>query len=429
MRRLFLLLFFFPLVFIALAEAQSPQVDVLRADGAISPPVARYIERGIKSAEDHNAVACIIELDTPGGVDTSMRDIVQYIVNAKIPVIVYVSPAGARAASAGTFITMAAHIAAMAPNTAIGAAHPVMAGGMELPEDMEEKVVNDAVAYIKSTAQSKGRNVEWAEKAIRESASATAEEAVDLNVIDLMASNTEELLSLVSGREVKLIDGTTVVLNTQNAALNYNRMNWAERFLLTLADPNVCSILFIIGLIGIAAEIFHPGMMIPGILGGVCLLLSLYGLTVLPVNIAGILLILLAIGLFVAEIFTPTFGVLTAGGVASLIFGSMILFSGKVFEVSLGPIIGLAVICGLLFFFLMGAVVRTQRRRGAIYGQESMIGKIAEAKTALNPKGTVLFDGERWGATSEEGRIEKGEEVVITQVSGLKLKVKKKEEK
>jgi membrane-bound serine protease (ClpP class) len=411
-------------------QATDSRIDVLQVKGTINPVLVDYISRGIKQAEDEGALAVIIQLDTPGGLDTSMRDIVKEIVNARVPIVVYVSPSGARAASAGVFITIAGHIAAMAPNTAIGAAHPVAIGeGGEaaMSKTMEEKVLNDAAAYIRSIAEAHGRNMEWAEKAVRESVSATEKEALELNVIDLVASNLEDLITQLDGREVILLDGSVVTLNTQGATINYVKMKLTEDFLYTLADPNIAFILLSLAMLGITVEIFNPGLIFPGVLGGISLLLAFYSLGVLPVNYAGVLLIVLAFGLFIGEVLTTTFGIFTAGGIISLVIGSLMLFKGAspVFQINPWLIATVTIIIASLFAFIINRVIAAHRRQ-ATTGREELVGKTAVVKVALDPEGTVFFKGERWEAVSDKGRIEPGEEVIITKVEGLKLWVTKK---
>jgi len=412
------------------AEAASSRIDVLHAEGVINPVLVDYIERGINQAEEDNAIACIIQMDTPGGLDTSMRDIVKDIVSAEVPVVVYVSPAGARAASAGVFITMAAHVAVMAPNTAIGAAHPVAIGteGEEgMSETMEEKVVNDAAAYIRSIAEAHGRNMEWAEKAVRESVSATEQEALELNVIDMVAPDLDSLVSQLDGRQVTMLGGSVVTLHTQGATINHIKMNTIEDFLYAITDPNIAYILLSLATLGIMAEIFNPGLIFPGVVGGICGLLAFYSLGMLPVNYAGVLLVVLAFGLFIAEVFTETFGLFTAGGITSLVIGSLILFKGgPLFQVNPWLITTVAVIIAALFAFVISRVIRAHRRQAST-GREELIGKTAVVKVALEPEGTVFYKGERWAATSDKGRVEPGEAVIITKVDGLKLYVIRKE--
>ena len=414
-------------------QAANPPVVVLEVKGTINPVLVDYIERGIEQAEDDNAVACIIQLDTPGGLDTSMRDIVKEIVNARVPVVVYVSPSGARAASAGVFITMAGHVAAMAPNTAIGAAHPVAIGTegeAAMSEEMEEKVVNDAAAYIRSIAEAHGRNMEWAEKAVRKSVSATEQEALELNVIDMVAPDLDSLITQLDGRQVTMLDGSVVTLHTQGATINHLKMNTIEEFLFLIADPNIAYILLSLAMLGIMAEIFSPGLIFPGVVGAICLLLAFFSLGMLPVNWAGILLIVLALGLFVGEVLTTTFGLFTAGGITALVIGSLILFKGggPLFQIDPWLIATVAILAAGFFAFALQRVIRAHRRQ-AYTGREELIGKTAVVKVALEPEGTVFFKGERWTAISEKGQVEPGEEVIITKVDGLQLYVTKKENK
>jgi len=411
-------------------EAASSRIDVLHAEGVINPVLVDYLERGIEQAEDDNAIVCIIQMDTPGGLDTSMRDIVKDIVNARVPVVVYVSPAGARAASAGVFITIAAHVAVMAPNTAIGAAHPVAIGteGEEgMSETMEEKVVNDAAAYIRSIAEAHGRNMEWAEKAVRESVSATEQEALELNVIDMVAADLDSLVSQLDGRQVTMLGGNIVTLHTQGATINHIKMNTMEDFLYAISDPNIAYILLSLATLGIMAEIFNPGLIFPGVVGAICGLLAFYSLGMLPVNYAGVLLVVLAFGLFIAEVFTTTFGLFTAGGITSLVIGSLILFKGgPLFQVNPWLITTIVIIITALFAFVISRVIRAHRRQAST-GREELIGKSAVVKVVLEPEGTVFYKGERWAAISDRGRVEPGETVIITRVDGLKLYVTKKE--
>jgi membrane-bound serine protease (ClpP class) len=409
--------------------ANSSQIDVLHVKGAITPPLVDYIRHGIDQAEENYAIACIIQLDTPGGLDTSMRDIVKDIVNAQVPVVVYVSPSGSRAASAGVFITMAAHVAAMAPNTAIGAAHPVAIGTegeAEISEAMEEKVVNDAAAYIRSIASAHGRNMEWAEKAVRESVSATEQEALELNVIDMVAPNLDALVAQLDGRQVTMLDGSMVTLDTQGASINSVKMSLIEDFLYAIADPNIAYILLSLAMLGLMVEISNPGLIFPGVVGGICLLLAFYSLGMLPVNYAGVLLIVLAFGLFIGEVLTTTFGLFTAGGITSLIIGSLILFKGgPLFQIDPWLIATVAILVGGLFAFILNQVIRAHRRQAST-GREELIGKTAVVKVALEPEGTVFLKGERWTAVSETGRVEPEETVIITKMDGLKLYVTKK---
>lgn len=410
-------------------RAAGPTIDILQVKGTINPVLVDYIRRGINRAEESNAIAIIIQLDTPGGLDTSMRDIVKNIVSARIPVAVYVSPAGARAASAGVFITVAAHIAAMAPNTAIGAAHPVSIGAegeAQMSSAMEEKVVNDAAAYIRSIAQAQGRNMEWAEKAVRESVSASEQEALKLNIIDTVATDLDDLIRQLDGRKVTMLGGAVVTLKTAGVPIRHVPMNTVEDFLYTISDPNIAYLLLSLGTLGIIAEIYNPGLIFPGVVGGISLLFGFYALGVLPVNYAGLLLIVLAFALFIAELFTPTFGLLTVGGLISLVLGSLILFKGgPLFSVNPGLIATVVVLIGGFLAFAIPRVVQIHHRQAST-GREELIGKTAVVKVALAPEGMVYFKGELWTAISEVGRIEPGEEVTISRVDGLKLHVTKK---
>jgi membrane-bound serine protease (ClpP class) len=411
-------------------QAQSPSIHVLTIKGTINPVLVDYVERGIKEAEDSGARAVVIQLDTPGGLDTAMRDIVKLIVNAYVPIVVYVSPSGSRAASAGVFITMAAHVAAMAPNTAIGAAHPVSIseqGEQAMSDTMEEKVVNDAAAYIRSIAEAHGRNMDWAEKAVRESVSATEQEALELNVIDIVATDLQDLIAKLEGRQVTLINGQVVTLHTADAVIVDAPMTTIENFLYTIADPNIAYLLLSIASLGIMAEIFNPGLIFPGIVGGISLLLAFYSLGVLPVNYAGILLIVLAIGLFIGELLSSTFGIFTIGGIVSLVAGSLMLFKGASPVFQINPWL-IAIVCTVITAGLTFIIQRTIHvyRKQAYTGREELIGKTAVVKAILNPEGTVFFKGERWTAISESGEIPVGKEVVIKRIDGLVLYVVKK---
>jgi membrane-bound serine protease (ClpP class) len=410
------------------AQAATPTIDVLHVEGAINPVLVDYIERGVKQAEEDNAVACVINIDTPGGLDASMRLIVQSILNAKVPIVVYI-PSGARAASAGFFITIAAHVAVMAPGTEIGAAHPVAMsaeGEAEMSEAMQEKVVNDAAAYAISIADSHGRNVEWAEKAVREAASLPAHQALELNVIDIITPNLDSLISQLDGWRVTMIDGSVVTLHTQGATIKEVKMNWVEGFLYAISDPNIAYILLSLAMLGLMVEITNPGLIFPGVVGGICGLLAFYSLGMLPVNYAGVLLIVLAFGLFIAEVFTTTFGLFTAGGITSLVIGSLILFKGgPLFQINPWLIAIVSIGIAALFAFVINRVIKAHRHQ-ATTGREELIGKTAVVKVALEPEGIVFFRGERWTAVSDKGRVEPGEEVIITKVDGLKLWVTKK---
>jgi len=410
----------------SLIGAASPTVEVLHVEGTIVPVIANYIDRGISQAEDENATVCIIELNTPGGLLGSTEEIVRKIMNADVPIVVYVSPKGAWAASAGTFITLSGHIAAMTPGTTIGAAHPVAAGGEEIPEDQMKKITEFSAKWMRTIAEERGRNMEEAELAVTESKSFTDVDALEHNLIDLRAENLGSLISQINGSKVTLANGQEVTINTAGYDTTRNEMNAVEKFLQTISDPNIAYILFTLATIGLITEISNPGMVFPGVVGGISLFLAFYSLGVLNAYWGGIALILLAVGLFIAEYFTPSFGLLTAGGVASLVMGSLILFSHTPgIEVNRGLIAGVTAGITAFAIFVVGAIIRGQRRRKAT-GAEGMIGKTAIARTPLDPTGTVLAQGELWTAASEGGRVAPGEEVIITKVEELKLRVAKK---
>ena len=409
-----------------LAAAGPTTVEVLSVDGTIVPVIADYIDRGISQAEVHNATVCIIELDTPGGLLDSTENIVQRIMNASVPVVVYVSPKGAWAASAGTFITLSAHIAAMTPGTTIGAAHPVAAGGEEIPEDQMKKIVEFSAKWMRTIAEERGRNIEEAELAVTQSKSFTDVDALENNLINLRAENLADLIAQINGWNVTLAGGQEVVIDTTNHSSTRNEMNDVEKFLHAISDPNIAYILLTLATIGLITEISNPGLILPGVAGGISLFLAFYSLGVLDAYWGGILLILLAMGLFIAEFFTHSFGLLTIGAIASLVMGSLILFSGTPeVELNKGLIAGVTAGVTAFAFFVIGAIVRGQRRR-KVTGPEGMIGEIAIARTPLDPTGTVLAQGELWTATSEGGQVAPGEEVIISRVEGLKLWVTKK---
>jgi len=429
-RTLILLVGLFLVITIPIRAQATSRIDVLTVKGTINPVLTDYINRGIEQAEETGAHAVIIQMDTPGGLDTAMRDIIQTIINARVPVIVYVAPAGSRAASAGTYITLAAHVAVMAPNTSIGAATPVQLGGgeAEMSEELKRKIINDAISYIRDLASRHNRNADWAERAVREGISAGSQEALDLNVVDMVSPDLNALVAELDGRQVTLISGQEITLSTQGAFLNYIDMTIIEDLLYTIADPNIAYLLLSLAMLGIMVEIFNPGLIFPGVVGAISLLLAFFSLGVLPVNWAGVLLIVLAFGLFVGEVLTTTFGLFTAGGVVSLVIGSLILFQGAspVFRVDPWLIAGVTLSITGVIAFVINRAIRAHRKQ-ATTGREELIGKRALVKTALNPEGSVFYKGELWSATSEGGTIEPGQEVIITKVDGLTLHVVKKQ--
>jgi len=409
------------------AHAQNNTVVVISVKGPIVPVIADYIDKGISRAEDANAAVCIIELDTPGGLLSSTEEIVQKIMNAHVPVVVYVSPRGAWAASAGTFITLSANIAVMAPGTTIGAAHPVSGSGEAIPEDEMKKIVEFSAKWMKTIAQERGRNLEEAQLAVTESKSFTDVDALDANLIDLRADNLESLLSQINSREVTLASGAIVTINTTGYETIRVEMSFVEKFLLTISDPNIAYILMSIAMLGIMAEIFNPGLIFPGIVGGICLLMAFYSLGVLPVNYAGILLIVLAFGLFIGEVLTPGFGLFFGGGMVSLIMGSLLLFQGAplLFKVDWWLIAVVSIVLALGLGFIIQRAVKIHRKQ-VTTGREELIGKTATVREALAPQGTIFFKGELWTAFSEEGEIKAGEEVSIKRLDGLTLYVTRK---
>ena len=416
------------LFFISLPAEAGKVVEVLKIEGTISPVSAHRLDEALKSALEDKAQCLIVQLDTPGGLDKSMRQMVRAIMNSEIPVVVYVSPKGARAASAGVFITLASHIAVMAPGTNIGAAHPV-AMGVGMDEEMKEKVVNDASSYIKSIAQKRGRNVEWAEKAVRESSSITNEEALKLGVIDFIAEDIPDLLKKLEDRKVKTPKGL-LVLRTKGVELRFVKASFRERFLQTLADPNLAYILLMVGTWGIILEFFHPGVMLPGIVGGICLILSLFALQILSFNLAGLLLIILAIILFILEVKVPSYGALTIGGIVALTLGSLMLIdpSALYISISLSYIIPIVAITTSFFVFIISYALKAQFKK-PVTGLEGMVGEVGIAKSDLNPDGKVQVHGEIWNALVQlNGEvIKKGEKVEVVRTEGMKLIVKKRE--
>jgi membrane-bound serine protease (ClpP class) len=409
------------------AQTDSPTVDVLHADGTINPVLADYIERGINQAEEDNATVCIIQLDTPGGLLGSTEEIVISIMNADVPVVVYVSPKGAWAASAGVFITLSANIAAMTPGTTIGAAHPVSAGEEELSEEEMQKITEFSAKWMQTIAEDRERNAEEAQLAVTESKSFTDVEALEFNLIDLRADTLEILISQIDGWQITKADGSVITINTQGATVKEINMSAIEGFLLAITDPNIAYILLSLAILGITVEIFNPGLIFPGITGAIAGLLAFYSLGMLPVNYAGILLMVLAFGLFIAEAFTPTFGLLTAGGITSLVIGSLILFKGgPLFQVNIGLIIVVAVFFAAFLAFVINRIVAAHRRQAAT-GREELLGKTATVRTTLNPEGTVFYEGEIWTAILDQGQSEPKEEVIIKKFDGLKLYVTKKD--
>jgi membrane-bound serine protease (ClpP class) len=415
-----------------LAHAQGgAHVNVLTVNGAIDTWVDGYINRGISAAEQDGAQAAIIVLNTPGGALGAMQSITTRMLNARVPVVVFVSPQGAWAGSAGTFITLAANIAAMAPGTTIGAAHPVSGSGQNISSDEREKVTNFSVSIIQNIARQRGRNAEWAGNAVKNSLAATAQEALEQKVIDLIANDLNDLLNKIDGKTVKTAAGE-ITLHTQRAGIVNFDMNLPEIFLHTLVDPNLALILLQIGLLAIAVELYNPGATIPAIVGGICLVLAFVALGNLPVNWGGVILIVLSVIVFIVDVKLNSV-VLTGGGLAMFILGALLLFtpftppSPTMPEVSVSPVVvlGLGGAMAAFFLFILGAAVRG-RNFPVLTGPQTLVGAAGIATTDLTPHGTVQVRSELWTATAQEGTIQKGDSVKVVSIEGLRLKVVKK---
>ena len=407
-------------------QTEKEPVYTIEVDGIINPATAKFIIDSIDEATQQGAQCLIIQLDTPGGLMESMRIIVKKELASTIPIIVYVAPGGARAASAGVFVTMAANIAVMAPGTHIGAAHPVTLGGGEGKESktMTDKIVNDTVASIKNIAKTRGRNVDWGEKAVVKSVSITDEEALKLNVIDLIAPDIPTLLAKIDGRIVKF-DGVTRTLHTKGVQPKPIKMSWREKLLDVISNPQIAYYLLMLGGMGIFFELSNPGAILPGVVGGIFLILAFYALQVLPVNYAGLALILFAIILFIAEIKVVSHGLLAVGGIISLFLGSLMLFRSpaEYMRLSLSVIIPAVLVTSAFFIFAATMAIRARLKKPTT-GLEGLIGETGITSTSLAPEGKVSIHGEFWNAASD-GNIDKGEMVQVIGVTNLKLRVKK----
>jgi len=421
---LILCFIFFASTIPAHAQEKAP-VFVAEVEGIINPATAKFIIESIDQAVQEGGQCLIIELDTPGGLMDSMRSIVKKILSSPIPIIVYVGPSGARAASAGVFITISAHIAVMAPGTHIGAAHPVTLGaeGKE-SKTMSEKIVNDTVSYIKTIAKTRGKNVEWAEKAVRKSASITEEEALKLNVIDLISSDVQDLLTKIDGRVIKF-DGATRTLLTKGLQPRSIQMSWRYRLLDIISNPTIAYILLMLGIYGIFFELSNPGAILPGVVGGIFLILAFYALQMLPINFAGLALILFAIILFIAEIKVMSHGLLSVGGVISLFLGSLMLIENptEYMRISLSAIIPAVLVSGAFFTFAVTKAIKARLTKPTT-GMEGLVGEIGIVSTPIDPEGKVSIHGEFWNAVSDQ-KIEARGKVQVVGVTNLKLKVKK----
>ncbi len=403
------------------AQAEA-QVDVLEIEGAVTPIMISYIERGIRTAEEDGANALVIVLDTPGGQVDLMGEVVRTILQARVPVVIYVYPPGAYAASAGTLITLAGHVAAMAPGTTIGAASPVGGQGEDLGETLETKLKEDLKAQARALADRRGEEaVAWAESAIEEAKAATADEALEMGVIDFVATDLDDLLQQMDGFEVT-VQGQEVVLETAEARVEELPMTLVEQLLHIITNPTIAFILLTIGVNAILFELSSPGGYAAGIVGAICLLLAFYALGVLPVNYTGLIFIALAFVLFVVDLKAPTHGVLTVGGVVSLVAGALLLFNSPLYRVSLSAIVSVAVVTGLFFAFALTKVIQS-RRKPATTGREGLVGRWGTARTRLDPEGSVLVQGELWRSTAVDGPIEAGERVKVVGVDGFSLRV------
>ncbi len=412
----------------------------LEINDVIGPATADYIERNLQKAIDNRAKAVLITMDTPGGLDVSMRQVIKQIIASPIPVISYVAPSGARAASAGTYILYASHIAAMAPATNLGAATPVQIGGFSgfgddkdsinkekeknkpLTDPMSHKIVNDAAAYIRGLARMHGRNEHWAELAVREAASLSAEEALQLNVIDIVATDVTDLIQQLQGRKV-IISGKELNLKIEQVEIKKIKPDWRSQFLAVITNPSIAYVLLMIGIYGLVLEFSNPGSIVPGTVGGICLLLALYALQLLPVNYAGMGLILLGIALMTAESFVPSFGILGLGGVVAFVIGSVILMDTDMpgFGIDLGLIAGFALSSALFFIIAIGLLLKS-RHSPIVSGKEEMLGSVGTVLDDFSGTGRVRIHSENWQASCDRS-LYKNEKVKVTAIDGLVLRV------
>jgi membrane-bound serine protease (ClpP class) len=411
-------------VFAQSKDTATPHVDLIAIDGSINPAVDDFIREGIARAKNNGARALIVQLDTPGGLLTSTRTIVKEMLGAQVPVMVWVGPSGAGAGSAGVFITLAAHVAAMAPGTNIGAAHPVAGSGQEVKGVMGEKIENFTASFSESIAQKRGRNAEWAIQAVRKSVAITETDALKKNVIDIVAKDVDDLLKQADGRKVDL-DGKPHVLALKDAKINRYQMSLKQKVLNILADPNIAYILMMAGLLGLYMEFSHPGVIFPGVAGAICLLLALASFQLLPLNYTGLTLIALGVGLLVAEMFVPSFGVLGVGGIIALAFGSLLLFDTENSDLIVDKSIVFTAVAtvGAIMLALSYLVFRTQQVKPAM-GMDALVGTVGEVRMALAPAGQIFVRGEYWNARADSP-IEVNAKVEVIGYDGMMLKVRR----
>src|SRR6266849_5402724 len=394
-------------------------IDVHQVEGVINPVVVEYMTDSIRRAEDARAEAVIFQLDTPGGLVDSTREIVKDLLNANVPTVVYVAPSGARAASAGTFITMAGHVAAMAPGTNIGAAHPVSGEGKDIEGDMRQKAENDLAAFARSIAEKRRRNAEWAEKAVRESVAVTEVEAREQRVIDVIAEDIPDLVKQLDGRQVTLVQGT-VTLHTEGATVRVQQMTWRQRLLAALSHPQIALMLLSLGSIGLLVELYNPGLIFPGVVGALALLLAFYSLQTLPINYTGLLLIGLGMVMFILELKVTSFGMLILGGIVSMSLGALMLIDSpeEYLRIPLSTIVLVVGTTAGLFLFVVGAAVRSVGRK-PVSGREGMLGAIGTVRGRIEPTGTVFVHGTLWSARSA-APVEVGETVRVIGIQGMR---------
>lgn len=433
-RRLSLLLVLLGWALLVTGQGSENRGLLLEIDGPIGPATSNYLHQALEHAAPGTRLI-ILRMDTPGGLDSAMRDIIQDILSSPVPIVTYVAPSGARAASAGTYILYASHVAAMAPATNLGAATPVAIGmpkrpaaptsGEEsepAPDAGKQKLVNDAVAYIRGLAQSRGRNVEWAEKAVREAASLSAEEALAQGVIELIASDVSDLVKQLHGRTVT-VQGQERVLDTEGLLLEQLEPDWRTRLLSVIANPNIAYVLMLVGIYGLIFEFSNPGLGAPGVIGAICLLLALFAFQALPINYAGLALLMLGIALMVGEAFVPSFGILGIGGVIAFVFGSIILMETDAPGYGISPaLIGAFAIFSLLLFSLLLGMVIKARRRPVVSGREELVGALGEVVADFDGEGRVHLHGENWQARSSQP-LRRGQRVRVSARDGLVLAV------